>query len=711
MNRLLLLIASAFLLAFPFLSSASHMAGNRITYECIAPDQYRVSMIVYRDCSGANFNRSTVSIAFYNNCDSKADCPDGTFTAYRTPGTGLPVNDECVDLPPTTCFGGTRFGLEAYEFEGIFEVPRGTKNDCQDWWFYWQDAICCRNPSVTLAAFGTPFVSAYLNNRHEVNPCNNSSLADIPYVPAFCPNQPVTLKFNYTDPDGDSLVVSWQRATRQPRPGTPPCFGDSIPYASPYTPYSPGSSSTAWNLNPFSGNISWTPTNVQTVVLVTKVEEWRGTTLVGWTWMDLQVRIDIDPIICTQLKVPTYEQDTLYQTCGDSILRFDLSTNVHCSTVSPNASEWRLYSSQTGRAVQIDSCWILNCNVLTNVSPELMVETFEPLLENGNYYLYPKKGDDGNTFGNQCGKDMKEFDTLVVNISGCYEFKDPPLLTNVSVEPINNEDFIIEWEESSTIDPDFFSAYVLYAAENPLNESWKEIKRFNTLSDKIYLHDNPSRLPINGSMHYVLQLEYKLLNSSGLNFKKLTPFSNKIASIHCVNYPSQSDPEDELFELSWNEYEGWASVVYEVEYSEENPRNWTFDGSTTQEEYTLKKPLEKGEYLARCYSDNLLPSGDLLRAYSNWIPLKVPKRVLTIPNIITPNNDGKNDFLNIKNIEFYPNTAVLVYNRWGNEVYSTSDYTNDKDSAFGDKVKTGVYYWVLKLQDSDELKGTIKVIE
>lgn len=65
---------------------------------------------------------------------------------------------------------------------------------------------------------------------------------------------------------------------------------------------------------------------------------------------------------------------------------------------------------------------------------------------------------------------------------------------------------------------------------------------------------------------------------------------------------------------------------------------------------------------------------------------------LFIPNVITPNGDGKNDKFMILGLAAYPNTAIMIYNRWGNMVYQSSDYKNDWD---GTGLNDGTYYFVL----------------
>ena len=54
-------------------------------------------------------------------------------------------------------------------------------------------------------------------------------------------------------------------------------------------------------------------------------------------------------------------------------------------------------------------------------------------------------------------------------------------------------------------------------------------------------------------------------------------------------------------------------------------------------------------------------------------------------------SDSRNDKFIIKNVEEYPNTELLIYNRWGNKIYESSNYQNDWD---GENHSDGVYYYV-----------------
>lgn len=91
---------------------------------------------------------------------------------------------------------------------------------------------------------------------------------------------------------------------------------------------------------------------------------------------------------------------------------------------------------------------------------------------------------------------------------------------------------------------------------------------------------------------------------------------------------------------------------------------------------------------------------------------------LTIYNEITPNGDGKNEFLWIECIENYPDNSITIFNRYGNKVYQTSGYANNWNGianvpgvvGSGDAIPSGTYYYVLKINNPEfETTGWVYV--
>ena len=80
--------------------------------------------------------------------------------------------------------------------------------------------------------------------------------------------------------------------------------------------------------------------------------------------------------------------------------------------------------------------------------------------------------------------------------------------------------------------------------------------------------------------------------------------------------------------------------------------------------------------------------------------------VIQIPNVITPNGDGKNDYFLIENLP--QNAELKIFNRWGNTVYHSLNYQNNWEAA---DVVSGTYYYLLTLPDKKVKKGFLEVIK
>ncbi len=84
-----------------------------------------------------------------------------------------------------------------------------------------------------------------------------------------------------------------------------------------------------------------------------------------------------------------------------------------------------------------------------------------------------------------------------------------------------------------------------------------------------------------------------------------------------------------------------------------------------------------------------------------------------LPNTITPDGDGTNDVWHIPGIEKYPNVVVIIYNRWGNEVYQSTGYHDPWDGTNnGKELPTGSYFYLIdyKTTGKENLNGTVNII-
>jgi gliding motility-associated-like protein len=82
--------------------------------------------------------------------------------------------------------------------------------------------------------------------------------------------------------------------------------------------------------------------------------------------------------------------------------------------------------------------------------------------------------------------------------------------------------------------------------------------------------------------------------------------------------------------------------------------------------------------------------------------------ITLMPNVITPNGDSKNDSFVIPKFHLYPINTLMVYDRWGQLVYSVGNYDNNW-AAEG--LSGGIYFYTLIIDGGRKrIKGWLQVI-
>lgn len=87
---------------------------------------------------------------------------------------------------------------------------------------------------------------------------------------------------------------------------------------------------------------------------------------------------------------------------------------------------------------------------------------------------------------------------------------------------------------------------------------------------------------------------------------------------------------------------------------------------------------------------------------------------LGINKVLTPNDDGKNDFLWVSNVEIYADYSLKIFNSAGRIIYEVpSNYNNSWDGKYnGEIVEQGVYYYLFQSNSDSEIifNGSITVL-
>lgn len=97
---------------------------------------------------------------------------------------------------------------------------------------------------------------------------------------------------------------------------------------------------------------------------------------------------------------------------------------------------------------------------------------------------------------------------------------------------------------------------------------------------------------------------------------------------------------------------------------------------------------------------------------------KQDKEIIYVPNVFTPDNDGKNDGFGVMgvSVDELENFEFLIFDRWGRPVFKTYEYNNTWDGTVkGSLIKEDVYVWQLTYTqingETKRLYGTVTLLK
>gem|GEM_PF-966704 len=89
--------------------------------------------------------------------------------------------------------------------------------------------------------------------------------------------------------------------------------------------------------------------------------------------------------------------------------------------------------------------------------------------------------------------------------------------------------------------------------------------------------------------------------------------------------------------------------------------------------------------------------------------------LVDLVNFISPNGDGKNDFLFFNGLDNYKTSQLSIFNRWGALLFNKINYQGDgiywEATYKGQPLPAGVYYYVLRLsQVDDPIRSSLTIV-
>jgi gliding motility-associated-like protein len=684
-------------------------------------------MRLYRDVTGITLPTNATVYA----CSANYATVSATLSEV-SPSTGgqgvvAPTLFDCVS---STNSGVT---INVVTYEGEIVLP----GNAPDWTFAF--STCCRNPSVDNILNPSSqgfYIEAKLNNQIGQN--TSPEFVSEP-VRAFCVGRTFNWKQSTIEPDGDSLFYRISHV----KDGSS-CTSTNITYAAGWTFDQPITTTPPQSLtmNSTTGLITFTPASVEVDVMAVTVDEYRyDSTLYVWRKIgevnrDMQIAI---ASACTPLAQAGVQLDyqapgiypdpdnglpTVDYNCLDSTVTLKFKVKLDCSSISPDGTDFRL-TKPDGQPLAIQS-FSANCDA-NNEATQMTIKLYKPLSKNGKYFLYSKVGNDGNTLLNKCGFPMNEFDTIQLNVTGCfnaiYEME------NVTIEEDQNP--VIEWSADTSSYPDYLFQEWQIFRKDPGATNYLKV---GTVFDQYKYNFKDGQIGFikvdQDSYDYRVDMKLNddLLGASNDIRSMLLERDNGIVPI--------VDPDTVPVNLQWNQYNGWAVDSYTVVLQEKIAGNWMGEWihdhvaspqnpvlapDTT---YQMFLELAPGEYRVCVRTTN--PMDTQYTAYSNCLPIIIttppfPDTVV-VPNFITPNGDGVNDGFIIQNVDDYEDLSQLsVYNCWGDRVWQ-SDYLYDNFNPWrgtnmnGVKLADGVYFYTLELLNASDnyeyvVNGTVTIMD
>ncbi len=281
----------------PLHTKAAHIVGGDMHYECIGPNEYRITLKVYRDCFSAGPNVADYdNPAFIGIFDASGNEVDMLNVFYQNRQSVPPeTSNPCLSPPSNVC---------VEEASYVFDYVLGPQSGGYDIVYM----RCCRNATIgNIISPGTVGAAYTVHIDPQGTPCNNSpEFNDFPPI-VICAGEPLIFDHAATDPDGDVIVyelctpfTGGDQNDPQPFPTAPP-FG-TVSWRSPYNLNSLLGGPAPLTINSSTGLLTGTPQLQGQYVVGICANEYRNGVLIGTVRRDFQFNVvscivDVEAII------------------------------------------------------------------------------------------------------------------------------------------------------------------------------------------------------------------------------------------------------------------------------------------------------------------------------------------------------------------------------------------------------------------------------
>ncbi len=706
------------LFAFTYVQAA-HIIGGDLSYACLGTGEYGVTMKIYRDCQGQGaafdsapgaFTQASVTI-FMGNNTTPIDVIylDAPVIEDVDPSGDNP----CVVVPPNVCIQ-----------EGVYYFELDLPVSTESYWVIYQR--CCRNNSITNIfnpeAAGSTYGVEIVPEAQNV--CNNSPVFNSFPPPVICVNETLNYDHGATDADGDQLVYSFcsplnggTQMAPAPDPDSAPPYSEVNFILPNYTALAPIGGDPVVTIDPITGVISGTPTEIGQFVVGICVQEFRNGVLMSTSQRDFQFNVSFcEPVIDAGLQGNVEVQEyTIINSCVETEIDFiNESTDqqfinaylwafdIDGSGVNPLTSNQRNITVDFPGPGVYTGVMVVNpgevctdtANFIVTITPPIEPDFFadydtciagpvafteigseSDLITDWNWEF-------GDGFSSTeeapiheyLTPGLKEVHLVLTDTIGCVDsitksfnwFPVPPLIIIEPSEALGCPPLEVTFNNLST----------------PVDTSYSIIWDFGdgTILEGIsptHIYESPDIYDINveitspigcfTSDEFIKLIEVDSLPVANFNFDPPNP----------SNFDNVVGFEDASLRAAW-----WE---------------WTFDrfgtslGATTAFAFPDTGKMDVTLMITHPYG--------CLDSITKVIDVE-PKVTFYLPNAFTPNGDGKNeDFGPVGVFRGITNYEMKIVSRWGESIFESNDPNalwNGRKGNTGDIVPNGVYVVLIK---------------
>ncbi len=340
--------------------------------------------------------------------------------------------------------------------------------------------------------------------------------------------------------------------------------------------------------------------------------------------------------------------------CAPQTLQLVFQKNILCSSIAADGSDFIINGpSKVSVAGATGNC-------VNGVSNSIQIRLSSAIVIAGTYQVILQKGTDGNTIVDECARESIEGSAI-----------------NFNVKDTVSADFTFKFLKGCKTD----TVQLFHDSKNGVNQFAWEMD----YNGKSNLQNPVTYFSTLGKKQISLIVSNGFCNDTTVRIIDLgDPIK---ASFETNNLLCPEDPATFLnkstggiISYQWNFGNGNSSF-------EKVPPSQNYPKSANENSYAVQLIVRDSSNCA----DTAIQT------------LKVLKSCyIAVPNAFTPNNDGLNDFLYPLNAFKADNLEFKVYNRLGQMVFSTKDWTKKWDGTFkGEPQDSGVYAWILKYTHHD----------